>query len=63
MTYTIKSKDTLLKVAKSFGITLEQLLAANPQITNPDKIGLGEVIVIPDKSASSSAAPSGSAGP
>ncbi len=62
-TYTIKSGDNLLKVAKKFGITLEQLLAANPQITNPDKIGLGEVIVIPDKSASSSAAPSGSAAP
>jgi hypothetical protein len=62
-TYTIKSKDTLLKVAKMFGITLEQLLAANPQITNPNVIGLGQVIVIPSKSASSSAAPSGSAAP
>ena len=62
-TYTIKNKDTLLKVAKSFGITLEQLLAANPQITNPNVIGLGQVIVIPDKSANSSAAPSSSAAP
>jgi LysM repeat protein len=62
-TYTIKSKDTLLKIAKMFGVTLEQLLAANPQITNPNVIGLGQVIVIPSKSASSSAAPSGSAAP
>ena len=46
-TYTIKSKDTLLKVAKMFGITLAELLAANPKIKNPDKIALGQQIIIP----------------
>ena len=63
LTYTIKSKDNLLKVANMFHITLEQLLAANPQITNPDKIALGQVIFIPTPGAGGSAKPSGSKAP
>jgi hypothetical protein len=66
--YRIQDKDNLLKVAKKFGITLEQLLAANPQITNPDKISLGQEIIIPSASAPvpspiPSARPSTSAAP
>jgi hypothetical protein len=45
--YTIKKGDTLSKVATSFGITIEELLAANPTIKNPNKVGLGQEIVIP----------------
>ena len=51
-TYTVKPGDVLSTIAKRFGITIEQLLAANKQIKNPDKIAIGAVIVIP------SAAPS-----
>ena len=51
-TYTVKQGDVLSTIAKRFGITIEQLLAANKQIKNPDKIAIGDVIVIP------SAAPS-----
>jgi LysM repeat protein len=62
--YVIKSKDNLLKVAKMFGITLDQLLAANPQITNPDKVSLGQQIIIPSASfVPPSARPSTSAAP
>ena len=43
----IKQKDTLSKVAKRFGVTLEDLLAANPDIKNPDKISIGQQIIIP----------------
>jgi LysM repeat protein len=47
-TYTIKTGDTLLKVAKKFGLTLDELLAANKDtIKNPDKIKVGQEIVIP----------------
>jgi LysM repeat protein len=47
-TYTLKSGDTLLKVAKRFGLTLDQLVAANKDtIKNPDKVKVGQVIVIP----------------
>lgn len=46
-TYTIAAGDTLGKVAKAFGVTLPDLLAANPQITNPDVVKKGQVVAIP----------------
>lgn len=49
--YTIKKNDTLLQVAKAHGITIEQLLAANPQIKNANKISEGQQITIPTPSA------------
>jgi hypothetical protein len=58
--YVIKEKDTLSKVAKRFGITLDELLAANPEIKNPDKISIGQQIIIP-LPAEDGAAPSASA--
>ena len=60
--YVIKQKDTLSKVATRFGITLEDLLAANPDIKNPDKISIGQQIIIPLPSVDE-AAPSDSAAP
>ncbi len=45
--YVIKEKDTLSKVATKFGIGLDELLAANPAIKNPDKISVGQSIIIP----------------
>jgi LysM repeat protein len=47
LTYTIKLGDSLYGIAGDFGITYEQLLAANPQITNPNFIRAGDVINIP----------------
>ena len=41
MTYKVKAGDNLSKVAKRNGISLAQLLKANPQIKNPDKIKVG----------------------
>ena len=44
----IKEGDTLSKVARSFGLTLEELLAANKDtIKNPDRIVVGDEIIIP----------------
>ena len=45
--YRIKPGDTLGKIAQRFGVTVADILAANPQITNPDNIFVGELIVIP----------------
>jgi len=50
MTYVVKAGDTLSKIAKRNGITVAQLLQANPQITNPDKIKVGDAINLPDTS-------------
>ncbi len=46
--YVIKTGDTLSKVAREFGVTLDQLLEANADtITNPDRIAVGDTIIIP----------------
>ena len=45
--YTIKKGDVLSKIATNHGITLEQLLAANKSIKNPNRISEGQQIVIP----------------
>lgn len=46
MPYTIKSGDTLYAIARTFGISLDALLAANPGI-NPDRLYIGQVICVP----------------
>ncbi len=45
----VKSGNTLSQIAKDKGITLKALLAANPDITNPNKIKVGQMIKIPAK--------------
>lgn len=47
--YKVKAGDTLGKIATAYHITLKELLAANPQIKNPDLIHVGELIKIPVK--------------
>lgn len=39
--------DTLLDVARKYGVTLSGLLSANPQIANPDLIHPGDAIRLP----------------
>jgi hypothetical protein len=46
--YTIERGDTLNRVARRYGVTLEELLAVNPQIENPDVIRRGLVVTIPN---------------
>ncbi|MBO8163344.1 MAG: LysM peptidoglycan-binding domain-containing protein [Brevibacillus sp.] len=48
MRYIIQFGDTLYAIAARFGLPLRDLLAANPQITQPDLIFPGQVIEIPD---------------
>jgi murein DD-endopeptidase MepM/ murein hydrolase activator NlpD len=50
MNYKIRPGDTLSKIANRNGISLAQLLKANPQITTPDKIQVGQVVNLPDTS-------------
>jgi LysM domain-containing protein len=45
--YRIKKGDTLSKIATANGITLEELLAANPSIKNANRISEGQEITIP----------------
>jgi len=47
MNYKVKPGDNLTGIAKRNGISLAQLLKANPQIKNPDLIFPGQHIHIP----------------
>lgn len=46
-TYTIKYGDTLSKIAQKYGTTIEKIMAANPYITNKNKIYAGKTLQIP----------------
>lgn len=46
MPYTIKAGDTFYLIARTYGISLDSLLAANPGV-NPDRLFIGQVICIP----------------
>ena len=48
MTYTVKTGDTLSKIAMRNGVSVAQLLKANPQISDPNKIKVGQVINLPN---------------
>jgi LysM repeat protein len=48
MTYTVKPGDTLSKIASRNGMTLAQLLLANPQIKDPNRINVGDPINLPN---------------
>ncbi|WP_276482658.1 LysM peptidoglycan-binding domain-containing protein [Paraflavitalea pollutisoli] len=48
MFYTVKPSDTLSKIADKFDVKLSLLLAFNPQITDPDRIKVGQSIKIPN---------------
>lgn len=45
--YTVEAGNTLFSIAQRFGVTVQQIVAANPQIVNPDNIFAGQVICIP----------------
>src|SRR6266404_2845036 len=49
--HIVKSGETLSGIANQNGITLAGLLAANPDIQDPDRIRVDQVIVIPSQSA------------
>lgn len=46
-TYIVQAGDTLGQIAKKHKISLEDLLEANQQITNPNLIHVGQAITIP----------------
>jgi nucleoid-associated protein YgaU len=45
--YIVKRGDTLSQIAAAHGTTVEKFLAANPEITNPDRIYEGQVLILP----------------
>ena len=56
--YTVVAGDTISKIARVNDVSVDELLAANPQITNPNAISVGQVINLPVQSATSDSATS-----
>lgn len=44
---TVRRGDTLYSIARSYGVSLPCLLAANPQIADPNRVYPGQAVVIP----------------
>jgi LysM repeat protein len=58
MRYVVKPGDSLSKIASAHGLSLAQLLAANPQLAaDPNSIGVGDVVTIPTPVAPASPPP------
>ena len=45
--YTVAPGDTMYFIAQRFGVSLDALIAANPQITDPNLIFPGDVLCVP----------------
>ncbi|MDN5345470.1 MAG: hypothetical protein PWQ18_1584, partial [Clostridia bacterium] len=45
--YTVQQGDSMYTIAQKFGVSLNDLMAANPQITDPNLIYPGQVLCIP----------------
>ncbi len=45
--YTVRPGESLYIIAARFNVTVQQILAVNPQITNPARINAGQVINVP----------------
>ncbi|GEM_PF-513634 len=45
--YTVKAGDTLFSISRNFGMTIDEILAANPQIKKRSIIYIGQFICIP----------------
>ncbi|NLM70265.1 MAG: LysM peptidoglycan-binding domain-containing protein [Firmicutes bacterium] len=47
--YTVQQGDSMFSIAQRFGVSLDALIAANPQITNPNQIFPCDVLCVPCK--------------
>jgi LysM repeat protein len=56
MAYAVHANDTFLAIALAYGLTREELLAANPGI-NPDILSIGQQLLIPAPGGQGTATP------
>jgi LysM repeat protein len=56
-TYKIKTGDTFYGLAGEFGVTMQAIVAANPNV-DPNRLQIGQTINIPPRSTTASSVPS-----
>lgn len=49
LTYTVRPGDTLWRIASMYQVGVTELINANPQITNPNLIFVGQIVNIPSQ--------------
>ena len=47
ITHTVQPGETLWFISRKYSVTVDQIIAENPQITNPNMIFIGQVVCIP----------------
>ncbi|NMB02065.1 MAG: SafA/ExsA family spore coat assembly protein [Firmicutes bacterium] len=57
--YTVQPGDSMFTIAQRFGVSLNSLIAANPQITNPNLIFPGQIVCVPTTSTPPGGCPPG----
>jgi LysM repeat protein len=45
--YVVRSGDTIGRVARRFGVSIEAILAVNPQLRDPNLIVTGQTLLLP----------------
>ncbi len=45
--YVVKKGETLTSIAKKFGLTVDKIMDANPDLKNPNDLRTGQVIILP----------------
>ncbi|WP_053651480.1 LysM peptidoglycan-binding domain-containing protein [Streptomyces sp. XY431] len=55
--HTVVAGDTLSAIAARYGVGLDAVVNANPQLADPDRIEVGQVISLPTAAAGAPAAP------
>ncbi len=47
--YQVKAGDTLFRLSMAHGVSLDAIVAANPQISDPDSLVPGQIVCIPER--------------
>ncbi|MGG6313496.1 LysM peptidoglycan-binding domain-containing protein [Paenibacillus macerans] len=54
--HVVKQGDTLWKLSKAWGLPLQSLIAANPQLNDPNQLKVGDIVNIPSGSGAAGGA-------